>query len=413
MSIFKWGRRDRGADRPSAEGAGAPTPATGRAAAEPWPATRDERAEEPRTWHRPKGEAAATDNPDGGAAEAGSDDAGRAGAKRRKANRPNARRAGAKRAGPKRAAAERGEAGRASAGDTPAGGARSGRDAEGGPRGKGKKRKRKGAGRAESPASRWANTDAARQYTMGLAALDAKGLPDITRLDWAAHFAAGSETPRRVVQFWDRSPPDEIRRLFDQVELICRKTGYEHVVYDLEGARARIAAMADPVWLKHFDDAFHPSMQADIFRVLELYHHGGTYVDADMTLVRPIPYAPPTVPLFAQWVSETRQNVANWFLSSPPNHPAFAAILQRIGENLATAKREADGSFVKSNLLKLTGPAIVARAVEDYLGQHRGEPVAAVMPVKWCHSFVAPARAFTHAPQYKREGLHWRREATS
>ncbi len=216
------------------------------------------------------------------------------------------------------------------------------------------------------------------------------------------------------MQFWDKSPPAEIRRLFDQVGKVCRETGYEHVVFDLASARERIAATAGAPWVQHFDDAFHPAMQADIFRVLELYHHGGLYIDADMTLVRAIPYAPPTVPLFAQWTGDTRTNVANWFLSSPPAHPAFALIIERIADQLNAAEREPDGTFTKTNLLKLTGPAIVARALEEYLAAREGEPVAAVMPVSWCHSFVAPARRFLpNPPQYKRDGLHWKREATS
>lgn len=262
--------------------------------------------------------------------------------------------------------------------------------------------------------SRWPHTNAARAYTVALApkAKSEKAL-DISRLDWAAHFAGeGAITPRRVVQFWDKAPPDEIRTLLDQVGRVCADTGYEHIVYDLASARARIEAMGEARWVRHFDDAFHPAMQADIFRVLELYHHGGLYVDADMTLARPIPFAPPTVPLFAQWTGSTRANVANWFLSTPAGHPMFERILARIAAQLDAAQRDADGKFVKTNLLKLTGPAIVARAVEEYLSERPGRPVAAVMPVAWCHTFVEPARRFlANPPRYKREGLHWKREA--
>lgn len=301
---------------------------------------------------------------------------------------------------------------------------------------------------ADAAANRWPATNAARAYTIARAQKPAGGQAgpaakangkrpntakaaakweaalDLSGLDWATHFAAvpgADATPRRIVQFWDKAPPDEIRTLIDQVSLVAADTGYEHVVYTLESARARIAAIPDDgvPWLAHFDDAFHPAMQADIFRVLELYHHGGTYIDADMTLARPIPYAPPTVPLFAQWTGEMRTNIANWFLSSPPGHPLFAAILSAIAGQLADAAREPDGRFAKVNLLKLTGPAIVARAVEDYLAEAGlGEGAsgvrapAGVMPVGWCHTFVMPARRFlANPPQYKREGLHWKREA--
>lgn len=276
------------------------------------------------------------------------------------------------------------------------------------------RRGKEDAAAIEAAQSRWPHTNAARAFTVALAgrAKSEKAL-DISRLDWAAHFAGeGTSTPRRVVQFWDKAPPEEIRTLLAQVERVCADTGYEHVVYDLAGARERIEAMGEATWLRHFDDAFHPSMQADIFRVLELYHHGGLYVDADMTLARPIPFAPPTVPLFAQWTGSTRANVANWFLCSPARHPLFARILERIEAQLDAAARDGDGKFVKTNLLKLTGPAIVARAVEDYLAQRPGVPAAAVMPVAWCHTFVEPARRFlANPPQYKREGLHWKREA--
>ena len=196
-----------------------------------------------------------------------------------------------------------------------------------------------------------------------------------------------------------------------RVEEVCRETGYEHVAYDLEGARARLAA-TDAAWVDAFDGAFHPSMQADILRVVELAHHGGIYIDADMTLSRPLPFAPPPVPLFAQWAHGSRTNVANWFLCAPLGDPVLRAILQRMARKLAQAPREADGRFVKQSLLGLTGPVMLSRALERHI---RADPDArdvAVMPVRWCHSFVEPARRFLQAKvEYKSSGLHWRRAA--
>lgn len=265
----------------------------------------------------------------------------------------------------------------------------------------------------EEDRAQWQHTNAARDYLTALATVDEKGRLDISRLDWAVHYpdAGATLTPRRVVQFWDRNPPEEIRLLFAQVAKVCAETGYAHEVYDLDGARERILAAAGPAWAAHYDNAFHPAMQADIFRMVEIYHHGGVYVDADMTLTRPIPFAPPPLPLFAQWAEGSRTNVANWFLCSPPGDPAFAAILRRMERRLGKAQREPDGRFRKAGLLTLTGPVVASRALEAYLARRPGERPVAVMPVSWCHSFVEPARRFLpEPPQYKRAGMHWRRE---
>lgn len=258
--------------------------------------------------------------------------------------------------------------------------------------------------------AKWTATNGARERLSALAGTDEEGRLDITGLDWSQHFAAAGSTPRRVVQFWDRDPPEQVAILLARVGEVCAATGYEHMLYDLATARARIEEIAGPEWVEHYDRAFHPSMQADIFRLLELHHGGGLYIDADMALSRPIPFTPPPVPLFVQWGEGPRTNVANWFLCTPPGQAIYARIIGRMKRKLGEAPRDTDGRYIKQNLLGLTGPLVVARALERYLSRNPEAKDIAVMPASWCHSFVQPARRFFQAKvDYKASGQHWKR----
>lgn len=282
-----------------------------------------------------------------------------------------------------------------------------------GPEGEGRGGGRRGGrgGRGEGRGARWEATTAARAWLGSALDADRQGRADLANVDWSRHFEPFGETPRRLVQFWDRDPPEEVAAMFRQTRQMLDKAGYEHLIFDLQTARERIAETAGDAWVDHYDRAPHPSMQADIFRIVELHGHGGMYMDADMVLKAVIPFPPPQVPLFVQWNLGERKNVANWFLSSPAGHPLYASILERIDARLGTLERDAEGRYVSVNLIPETGPGQVSNAIEEYL-RARGDvpPDIAIMTVAWSREFVQPARFFLEGPvPYKRSGLHWRK----
>jgi mannosyltransferase OCH1-like enzyme len=69
-----------------------------------------------------------------------------------------------------------------------------------------------------------------------------------------------------------------------------------------------------------------------------LHDHGGVYVDADSTCVRPLDDWLRDMRMFAIWESEQHRPglIANGFIGSAPQHPALAAIIH---ETTRTDKR--------------------------------------------------------------------------
>jgi inositol phosphorylceramide mannosyltransferase catalytic subunit len=82
--------------------------------------------------------------------------------------------------------------------------------------------------------------------------------------------------------------------------------------------------------LKIFRDGGYWDGVADLMRYEILFEHGGVYVDADSTSVRPLDHWLLTPPLFAVWESEQHRPglIANGFIGSVPQHPALAAIIR-------------------------------------------------------------------------------------
>ncbi|MGV6848902.1 MAG: glycosyltransferase [Marinibacterium sp.] len=260
----------------------------------------------------------------------------------------------------------------------------------------------------EGPPERWRATNAVRQGLVDRLEIVGEDLPVLRGFDWSSHFADCGKTPKRVVQFWDRDPPDQITQLLRQTESVCADSGYDHQIFDLDGARARIGEIAGSVWLDYFDRASHPAMQSDIFRLLEVRAGGGFYMDADMALAKRFPFSPPPVPLFVQWARGRRSNVANWFFGGPPEHAIFDRILAEMQRMIETMPVTDTGQFEKVDLVAHTGPGPISRALESYLRKHADRRDVAVMPVHWSHRFVRPGHRFLKATlDYKRDGTHW------
>ena len=88
--------------------------------------------------------------------------------------------------------------------------------------------------------------------------------------------------PKTIVQFWHDGAqlPDDVR---DCISTWSRwKTcGFAHHVFDTASAAQFISRSLGPDHMRAFTRCYHPSMQADYFRLCYLLIEGGLYVDAD------------------------------------------------------------------------------------------------------------------------------------
>jgi inositol phosphorylceramide mannosyltransferase catalytic subunit len=79
-----------------------------------------------------------------------------------------------------------------------------------------------------------------------------------------------------------------------------------------------------------YRDSGHWEGVADLMRYEILFEHGGVYVDADSTSLRPLDSWLLAPRMFAVWESEQHRPglVANTFIGSVPQHPALGAIIR-------------------------------------------------------------------------------------
>lgn len=93
----------------------------------------------------------------------------------------------------------------------------------------------------------------------------------------------GGHVPKRLIQFWDKEPPEDVGRMLALSKAWADKHQIDYILYDEEGARRYLADRdidGKPL-LDLFDRCFHPAMKADLFRLVYLQEFGGYYLDAD------------------------------------------------------------------------------------------------------------------------------------
>lgn len=94
--------------------------------------------------------------------------------------------------------------------------------------------------------------------------------------------ARGSAPPRTIVQFWHdlhQLPVD----VHDCIASWTRweESGFRHALFDQHTAKSFICQSLGERYAAAFERCYHPSMQADYFRLCYLHIEGGLYVDAD------------------------------------------------------------------------------------------------------------------------------------
>ncbi|WP_114912291.1 WcbI family polysaccharide biosynthesis putative acetyltransferase [Acidibrevibacterium fodinaquatile] len=91
-----------------------------------------------------------------------------------------------------------------------------------------------------------------------------------------------------IVQFWDSLDPPS-----DVLELIAAWRASvspgSHLLFNESSALKFILDNFPPKYAEAFEHCFHPAMKSDLFRLAYLYVNGGIYIDADDSIIAPIP----------------------------------------------------------------------------------------------------------------------------
>lgn len=162
-----------------------------------------------------------------------------------------------------------------------------------------------------------------------------------------------THVPRRLVQFWDKEPPEDVAAMLEANRGWSEKHGIEYVFFDEVQARDYLAghvvgdASADGL----FDHCFHPAMKADLFRLVYLHEFGGFYVDADNGATDA------ALPLFDLdrdlfFIDVSQKRVQNNFMAVAPGSRLIGNVLEAAAHNILHRAREDIG------IGTLTGPYV-------------------------------------------------------
>jgi acetyltransferase-like isoleucine patch superfamily enzyme len=225
--------------------------------------------------------------------------------------------------------------------------------------------------------------------------------------------------PRRVVQFWDREPPEQIRKLVEHNRKLVRDAGAEYVFFDAEAARGFIESHFPTRFLNAFDIAVHPAMKCDVFRLCYIWKQGGYYLDADLALRSRIDE------LFGlhgncvvfQWDSRDLTNCCNWLLGARAGDPLLESAMNETAASILAACRRNPDAALK-NILNVSGPGIFTRAIVKGLqvltADGRAELVQLnVQTVSMANRLTQLGPAFLGEPLYYKSGADTRHWATA
>ncbi|MFZ2990448.1 glycosyltransferase [Ideonella sp.] len=221
--------------------------------------------------------------------------------------------------------------------------------------------------------------------------------------------------PRRVVQYWDRQPPEQISTLLERNRFLCTQSNTEYILFNDEAARRFIEERGTERHLLAYDLASHPAMKCDVFRLCYLAYEGGVYVDADIVLRTNIAdlMSLPGDSVVFQWDNGKLRNLCNWLISSAPGSPAMLAALTATAESVCQAC-VVDPKQALVNILNVSGPGIFTRAVGSYIAAAVADEGASslnVQTVSHAHRLIELGPAYLSAPLgYKNDrgdGRHW------
>jgi tetratricopeptide (TPR) repeat protein len=196
-----------------------------------------------------------------------------------------------------------------------------------------------------------------QSYRFVIAATRAAGLLPVFPGTMVA--PATAAPPRRILQFWDRQPPDDVMtliRAWRDTHPDC-----EHTLLDEPTSRGLIAERLGERAAEAFDRCHHPAMKSDFVRLVWLHAHGGAYIDADEVCrksIGPILDALAHVEFIACISSDPAPYVHNLFLAARPGARVLGVAIEDMLDRLSKPDAPA-----RPDIWQTTGPGAVTRAV--------------------------------------------------
>jgi acetyltransferase-like isoleucine patch superfamily enzyme len=222
--------------------------------------------------------------------------------------------------------------------------------------------------------------------------------------------------PRRVLQFWDRQPPQQIHKLLEHNRRLVQSAGAEYVFFDADAARAFIAAHATQEVLDAYDIAPHPAMKCDVFRLCHVWKEGGYYVDADLALRNRVEdmFDLRGDCVVFQWDSRDLTNCCNWLFGARAGDPLLESALRETAASILNACRINPDAALK-NILSVSGPGIftrsIAKGMRTLVENACSHQIRLnVQTVSFAHKLIQLGPAFLGEPlDYKLDGdtRHW------
>jgi len=214
-----------------------------------------------------------------------------------------------------------------------------------------------------------------------------------------AHAPGPARIPAHVIQFWDTpEPPADIQTLI--AHNARTSPDFDFRLYTKATARQYMMDKEEHTALRAFQLAPHAAGQADVFRLVVLWHEGGVYLDADDYITAPLSeHLDRTLGLIAY--QENIWSVGNNFLAVAPHHPVIRAALDDAAQAFLGPRGE--------TLWLASGPGAITRA----LTRHGTNPDGTlpqdtwVMPLHRLTRFITPHVRLS----YKATDQHWSRAA--
>ncbi|WP_249979236.1 glycosyltransferase family 32 protein [Vreelandella olivaria] len=131
---------------------------------------------------------------------------------------------------------------------------------------------------------------------------------------------------------------------------------FEYRFMITEARYAFIAQNYDGALLDSYSKLQIGAAQADLWRLLVLYKHGGVYLDIDAHAIWPLSHVVPTT-IDELYVTTRRGELSNYFIASKPNNPHLWQLIERVHQNI--------NENALTNVFELTGPGVFIKLLDQ------------------------------------------------
>lgn len=175
-----------------------------------------------------------------------------------------------------------------------------------------------------------------------------------------------SKIPKIIYQSWKTHHlPDGV----DLRKIAELNPDYSHHLYDDRECRKFLEDEFGAEYAEAFDDLIPGAFKCDLWRYAMLYTKGGVYMDIDLVELVPLDQIigpdDRLVTVVDRKLPGTRGcELYQAFLATEPGHPILLSALERSLRNVLTRKE-----VYKQTLFDITGPAVLGRAFNEYLGR--------------------------------------------